>query len=219
MVLCCTATAKAQMEFQYGFKAGLNFTTFDSDADDFQARAGQLGILCRFKWNNFAIQPEFHYARMGVRALNYLLRDKDPDEMTTHGRPVFVRFNLGITTDNFQLPIILKYYPEFSALKGLNIQAGPQFSQRFDYHVSTPGDYGFLRDEQIAANGELRSFARDQNQFTIMGCYGIGYDSASGIGVDLRFSNGFTPVFKGEKQKAFTHCHDRVWSIAFTYVF
>ena len=220
MVFCCAATASAQMDFQYGFKAGLNFTTYDSDADDFQARAGQLGILCRFKWNNFAIQPEIHYARMGVRSLNKILRDKDPKSETTEGRPVFVRMKLKLLTDNVQMPIIFKYYPELKALKGLNVQAGPTLSQRFNYHVSTSECSSYVLDPQIACkNGDIRAFGRDQNQFTVLWTAGLGYDSSTGIGCDLRFSQGITPVFKGEKQKAFTNCHDRVWSIAFTYVF
>lgn len=217
-----TTKSKSSVEFSYGVKIGLNFCTYDSDCDDVQARMGQDGILCRWRYKNWALQPELHYARMGVRSL---VKDvnKYPgigDAPVTGGTNYSDRFMLQILTDNIQMPIMFKYYtPLFE--HGLNIQAGPMFSQRFDYHVSTSSQKGQLRDTATGQVLEMRNFARGQNQFTVLANFGIGYDSESGIGVDLRCSMGITPVFdKNYKYGCYNeNSHDRVWSIQFTYVF
>ncbi len=236
IAICCAASAKAQeettsnstMDFQYGLKAGLVFTTFDSDVDDFQARFGNWGILCRFKFENWAIQPEFHYATQGVRSLEYKVYQGD-DEYDTFGTSrydgVSSKVKLSLTTYNLQMPIIFKWYMPIKMWKGINIQAGPKMSQRLDYKVSASGSPSGLlaavdsEGNQLVNNGQIRSFARDMNRFTVAADFGVGFDSPSGIGFDLRYSMGITPVFKGEKQRMFTNSHDRVWSFAFTYVF
>ncbi len=212
------------VEFHYGFKAGLNLTTYDSDCDDFQARFGQFGILCRWQFKNWAIQPELHYATMGVRSVEHMMRKRD-NEADTWGTDrkdaIDFRLKMKMTTKNIQMPINFKWYLPIQSLHGINIQAGPTLSVQFNYDVSISGSpAGLLADPAIGiANGNKREFAHDMNRFTVLGNVGAGYDSPSGIGVDLRWCTGLTPVFKGEKQKAFTNCHDRLWVIAFTYVF
>lgn len=221
-LLCVVAVADAQMIFRYGFKGGLNFATYDSDADDVQCRLGQWGVLCRFEWGSFAIQPELFYARQGVRSLERLVVPELEGSWITEQN-----FKLMLLTDNVQLPIMLKYYLPIASLKGINVQAGPQFSQRFDYKVSTPSEKGYLASDYLGGAMSKRRFAQDMNQFTVMANMGIGFDSESGIGVDFRCSMGLTPVFKGEivdpktgENYAYnSNSHDRVWSISFTYLF
>lgn len=221
-LLCVVAVADAQMIFRYGFKGGLNFATYDSDADDVQCRLGQWGVLCRFEWGSFAIQPELFYARQGVRSLERLVVPELEGSWITEQN-----FKLMLLSDNVQLPIMLKYYLPIASLKGINVQAGPQFSQRFDYKVSTPSEKGYLASDYLGGAMSKRRFAQDMNQFTVMANMGIGFDSESGIGVDFRCSMGLTPVFKGEivdpktgENYAYnSNSHDRVWSISFTYLF
>lgn len=221
-LLCVVAVADAQMIFRYGFKGGLNFATYDSDADDVQCRLGQWGVLCRFEWGSFAIQPELFYARQGVRSLERLVIPELEGSWITEQN-----FKLMLLSDNVQLPIMLKYYLPIASLKGINVQAGPQFSQRFDYKVSTPSEKGYLASDYLGGAMSKRRFAQDMNQFTVMANMGIGFDSESGIGVDFRCSMGLTPVFKGEivdpktgENYAYnSNSHDRVWSISFTYLF
>lgn len=221
-LLSVVTIAEAQMVFRYGLKGGLNFATFDSDADDVQCRLGQWGVLCRFEFGSFAVQPELFYARQGVRSLE---RNVIPE---LQGSWITERdFKLMLLTDNIQLPIMIKYYLPITPLKGINIQAGPQFSHRFDYKISTPSEKGYLSSEALGGALSKRKFAQDMNQFTVMANMGIGFDSESGIGVDLRCSMGITPVFKGEITNSKTgekfaynsKSHDRVWSISFTYLF
>lgn len=236
IALCCAASANAQeettsnsvMDFQYGFKAGLVFTTFDSDVDDFQARFGNWGILCRFKFDNWSIQPEVHYATQGVRSLEYKVvqgyDDKDTYG-TTRYDAVSSKLKLHLITYNIQMPIIFKWYMPIKQWKGINIQVGPKLSQRLDYKISAAGSAAGLfsavdaNGNQLINGAEIRNIARDMNRFTVAADFGLGFDSQSGIGFDVRYSMGLTPVFKGEKQRMFTNSHDRVWSFAFTYVF
>lgn len=236
VAICCAAVANAQeetksssaMDFQYGFKAGLMFTTYDTDADDFQAHFGNWGFICRFKFDNWSIQPELHYATQGVRSLQYKVYFGS-DLYDTYGTDrydgVSSKLKLHLLTYNIQMPIIFKWYLPIQQWKGINVQAGPKLSQRFDYKVSASGSpSGLLAavdadGNKLVNNGQIRSFARDMNRFTVAADFGLGFDSQSGIGFDLRCSMGITPVFKGEKQRMFTNAHDRAWSFAFTYVF
>lgn len=210
----------SEIEFSYGVKIGLNFCTYDSDCDDIQARMGQDGILCRWRYKNWALQPEIHYARMGVRSLVTKVNNYDGAAPVTNGKNYSDRFMLHLLTDNIQMPIMFKYYtPLFSY--GLNVQAGPMLSQRFNYHISTSSQKSQLRDAKTDQLLELRNIARGQNQFTVLANFGVGFDSESGIGVDLRCSMGITPVFKDDYWRGCynSKSHDRVWSIQFTYVF
>lgn len=211
-ILCFAAAANAQTEFRYGFKGGLNFSTFSTDPDDVQARMGQWGVLCRFRVGSFAVQPELFYARQGVRSLERMIQ-RHPDHAYQTGEWDHDElYKLMLLTDNIQMPIMIKYYlPIFD---GLNIQAGPQMSQRFDYKISSPSQKGYLLDPKIDGTGDIRDYARDMNHFSVAANVGVGYDSASGIGVDFRCSLGLTPVFKTLYN---THSRDRVWSISFTY--
>lgn len=236
IALCSTLGANAQVDtdapqvaksidFQYGFKAGLVFTTYDSDADDFQARFGNWGFICRWKAENWAIQPELHYTTQGVRSLIYKMR-YGGQQYDNYGKvpelddAVTSKFRLNLKTYNVQMPIMFKWYMPIQSLKGINIQAGPKIGAIFDYQVSAPTNtYGLLMSPELGTEGRLRRFGRDLNRFTVAADFGAGFDSKSGIGFDLRCSMGLRPVFKNEKQKAFTHAHDRVWSVAFTYVF
>ena len=234
--LICMAAVEtmAQIEFHWGFKGGINFTTYDSDCDDFQARMGQWGLLCR--WNigeHFAIQPEAFYARMGVRSLKkhvYHHTQEKPYHSSNYSKDVWYRdfqgnedFTLNLLTDNIQEAIIFKYFLPMrnESLKGLNVHAGPLFSERFDYHISTGAELGYLADDDLNQVKKLRWIARAQNEFTIHAVCGIGYDSPSGIGLDIRWQTGITPVWDKDSRygQYNSHSHDRVWAVCFSYTF
>ncbi len=214
-ILSIASTANAQLDFKYGFKIGLNFATYNVDADDFQARLGQWGILCRLRYGNFAIQPEIFYARQGVRSLEIMIDDHYDDYGYLNNQLYDQeKYRLQLLTDNVQMPIMIKYYIPVGA-NCFNVQVGPQFSQRFDYKVSSPSPHGYLLDPEVGGILSKRDFARDQNKFTTAINFGLGYDSDSGIGVDFRCSMGLTDVFK----TLYDGARDRVWSISFTYLF
>ncbi len=213
-ILSIANTANAELDFGWGFKGGLNFATYNSDADDFQARMGQWGVLCRLKFGSFAVQPEIYYARQGVRSLEIMIDDHyDEESWGTGWAYDQEKYRLMLLTDNVQMAIMFKYYLPFGT-KCFDVQVGPQFSQRFDYKVSSPSPHGYLLDPVLGIESKY-DFARDQNKFTTAINFGVGYDSPSGIGVDFRCSMGLTPVFKNLISDKI---RDRVWSISFTYL-
>ncbi len=243
LALICTMAVEtmAQCEFHWGFKGGINFTTVDSDADDFQARMGQWGVLGRWTFGEnkrFAAQTEIFYARMGVRSLRKAINwFGEHDGYYTKYDLLNQKFRLQYLSDNVQVPFLFKYYLPVNLFgtHGFNVHAGVLLSYRFDYKISTSSYEGFLLDPELGGNGSvgtstttndvlsgntLRSFARAANQFTVHAVYGIGYDSPSGIGLDIRCQMGITPVWDKDDQHAYnTNSHDRVWCIAFSYVF
>lgn len=238
-LLCAVALeAVAQTQFQWGLKGGINFTTYDSDVDDVQARMGQWGVLCRWKiGDHFAIQPELFYARMGVRQLRKTIKwFPEHDAYITNEDLLNQKFYLKLLTDNVQIPVIFKYYLPVNMFggPGLNVHAGPLFSQRFDYTIDTNCPQGYLLDPMLGGNGKLdyvngvstrkdntiRNFARAQNQASLHMVYGIGYDSPSGIGFDIRCQMGITPVWDTDSPYCYnSHSHDRVWALCFSYMF
>lgn len=226
-MLCLVASAYAQqedninkgMQFRWGFKGGLNFTTYSSECDDIQAHMGQWGVLCRWTWGSFAIQPELFYARMGVRSYEYVVQSHSGEAYGT-GEPLEDELlKIHLLSDNIQLPIMFKYYlPIYSG--GFNVQAGPLVSQRFDYKLNTVSQKGYLLAVQQGDgskwdDGRIRRFAQSMNHVTAGINFGAGYDSASGIGVDFRCYLGLVPVFRNDLLNGKTK--DRVWSLSFTY--
>ncbi len=226
LLLCQAAIgAIAQTEFHWGFKGGMNITTYDSDCDDLQGHMGQWGLLCRWKLNDhFAVQPELFYSKMGVRSLENVLYANEGYEYGTGQKLNPTKFKLHLTTDNMQLPVIFKYYMPATLLEGLNVHAGPLFSVRFDYSAHTVSPIGYLKDGQMGPTGEginaLVDIARAQNVCTAQAVVGVGYDSPTGIGFDFRCQLGITPVFKKNDPGCYnSNSHDRVWAFCFSYVF
>ncbi len=225
--LCLVAVnVVAQTEFHWGFKGGVNLTTYSTDADDVQGHMGQWGALCRWKLNDrFAIQPELFYSRMGVRSAEKVLYYNEGYGYADNSKLNPSKFKLHLITDNIQLPIICKYYFRTQRLpEGLNIHLGPLFSQRFDYSISTVSPLGYLLDPAMS-NGDspvadLRDIARAQNHFTVQAVLGVGYDSPSGIGFDVRYQYGITPVFDNDHNACYDKkSRDCVIALCFSYVF
>lgn len=228
------ASAQSGPVFHYGFKVGFNLTTFSSDADDLQARVGQMGFICRWQWKNFAIQPELYYITMGVRSLEHEIKFHPnevwrPTNLFIVGHEDLTNdedFKLGFKTNNIQLPVILKYYLPLPK-EGFNIQAGPTFNVDLDYEATTPSPLGYLfrpdfgeyyskAMSKVTGVQSLRRIGRNRNRVSAIAQFGLGYDSKSGIGVDVRCGMGLTPVFKDYYN---TNAKNRFWALSFTYVF
>ena len=236
LICLFTVSSSAQTEFHWGFKGGINFTTYDSDADDVQARMGQWGVLARWNFNeHVALQTELFYARMGVRSLRKAIKWFPEDAYYTGEDNLNQKFRLQVLTDNVQLPILVKWYLPVNLFggHGLNVHAGPLFSQRFDYKISTSDHEGVLLDPALTGNGTpyvdgmpyrenntINNFARAQNKTQFHIVTGIGYDSPTGIGVDIRWQTGITPVWNSSSKHCYNkNSHDRIWAICFSYTF
>ncbi len=152
MLLISTFTFGQELDL--GIKAGVNFANI-SDAQDLNNKTGfQAGVFAGIKFNdNVGIQADILYSQQGAE---------------------FDAGKFDLTYVN--VPIVLKTY----LIKGLNLQAGPQF--------------GFLVDDEIRFDlidyvGEL-----DNKETDISGIVGAGYDLPFGVRVDARYNFGFNDI-------------------------
>lgn len=140
-----------------GIKAGANFSNI-TDASNFDSKTGFVaGIFVGIKFSDkFALQPELLYSQQGAE---------------------FETGDFDLTYVN--VPVIFKYY----LVKGLNIQAGPQF--------------GFVVDDDITnVFGEIGDDV-ETNDFDTSGVVGLGYDLPLGIRLSARYNFGLTEVSDG----------------------
>jgi hypothetical protein len=144
----------------FGIKAGANFASI-ADASNVSNKTGFLiGVFAGVKFNdNVGIQGDLLYSQQGA--------DFDPDK---------------IDLNYVNIPIVLKYF----VVKGLHIQAGPQF--------------GFIVDDNIK---DLPQDIGEAESFDLTGVVGVGYDFPLGIRADARYNFGLTDIFDvGEGKNA-----------------
>lgn len=156
----------------FGIKAGANFSNF-ADASGFSNKTGfQAGIFGGIKFkSSFGIQADVLYSQQGAK---------------------FQRTEFKL--DYVNVPVVAKFY----LVKGLNIQAGPQFGFVVDDNVSKlPGQL---------ANSEIKDSE-------ITGIFGFGYDFL-GFRFDARYNFGVSHVIEGAEEGK-----SSVYSLALGYSF
>jgi len=138
----------------FGIKAGANFASI-KDASNVSNKTGFLvGVFAGVKFNdNVGIQADLLYSQQGA--------DFDPEM---------------IDLNYVNIPVVIKYF----VIKGLNIQAGPQF--------------GFIVDDNIK---DLPQDIGEAESFDLTGVLGVGYDFPMGIRADARYNFGLTDIFDG----------------------
>ena len=168
IVLFMGTTAFSQ-GVDFGVKVGANFSNF-ADAAGFSNKTGfQAGIFGGIKFKgNVGVQADILYSQQGAK-----LARKE--------------FKL----DYVNVPIVVKYY----LVRGLNLQAGPQF--------------GFVVDDNVTK--VFGSLAKAEKS-DISGIAGAGYDFL-GFRIDARYNFGLTHVIEGAKSK------NSVYSLALGYSF
>ncbi|MEM0516740.1 porin family protein [Aequorivita flava] len=165
-------TTAFSQELDLGIKAGANFANI-SDASSLSNKTGfQAGIFAGIKFTeNVGIQADLLYSQQGAE---------------------FDAGEFDLTYVN--VPVVLKYY----LVKGLNIQAGPQF--------------GFIVDDQIK---DVLGNIYDAEKSDVSGIVGAGYDFPFGIRVDARYNFGLSDVSKDLDGKN----KNNVFSVALGYSF
>lgn len=138
----------------FGIKAGANFSSI-KDASEVSNKTGFLvGVFAGIKFSDkVGIQGDLLYSQQGA--------DFDPEK---------------IDLNYVNVPVVIKYF----VVKGLNIQAGPQF--------------GFIVDDNI---GEVFGNIAKAESFDLTGVIGLGYDFPLGIRADARYNFGLTDIFDG----------------------
>ncbi|WGF92090.1 porin family protein [Aequorivita marisscotiae] len=165
-------TTAFSQELDLGIKAGANFANI-SDASSLSNKTGfQAGIFTGIKFTeNVGIQADLLYSQQGAE---------------------FDAGEFDLTYVN--VPVVLKYY----LVKGLNIQAGPQF--------------GFIVDDQIK---DVLGNIYEAEKSDVSGIVGAGYDFPFGIRVDARYNFGLSDVSKDLDGKN----KNNVFSVALGYSF
>jgi len=137
-----------------GIKAGANFSSI-TDVAELSNRTGfQVGFFAGVKFNDFiGIQADLLYSQQGA--------DFDPEK---------------IELNYINIPVLFKYY----FIRGLNIQAGPQF--------------GFLMNDNFE---DLYGDIVEAEKFDFTGVVGIGYDLLTRIKIEARYNLGFTEIIDG----------------------
>lgn len=168
IVLFMGTTAFSQ-GVDFGIKVGANFINFE-DASQFSNKTGfQAGIFGGIKFKgNFGVQADILYSQQGSKFRR-------------------TAFKL----DYVNVPIVVKYY----LVRGLNLQAGPQF--------------GFVVDDNVTK--VLGSIYKAEKS-DISGIAGAGYDFL-GFRIDARYNFGINHVVDGAKSRK------SVYSLALGYSF
>lgn len=144
-----------------GIKMGVNFSSI-TDASGLSNRTGyQAGFFAGVKFNDFTgIQADLLYSQQGAEYQS----DK-------------------IDLNYINIPVLFKYY----FIRGLNIQAGPQF--------------GFVIDDNIEDIEDFYDDIVEAEKFDLTGVVGVGYDLFTRIKIEARYNFGLTEIFDGKDDK------------------
>ncbi|UZH55753.1 PorT family protein [Salinimicrobium tongyeongense] len=149
-----STTFVAAQEFVYfGAKGGVNFSTFSgdgwSDFEDESARtAYHLGLVAEIPLSDrFSLQPEVLYSAQGYD----IVEVEDGDDLEHK-------------LDYVSVPVMAKFY----VVRGLSLEAGPQFSFLADHEV------GFGDNDMDVSDDNINKF-----------------DLSLGLGASYKFNNFF----------------------------
>ena len=155
MVLALIGTTVSAQGIDFGIKAGVNFASIsDAQGLDLDSRTGiVVGAFAGAKFNDrIGIQADLLYSQQGA--------EFDAGE-----------FNL----DYINVPIVAKLY----LLKGLHVQAGPQF--------------GFVVNDEARIIDTITTDI-ETNSFDLAGVVGLGYDIPLGLRLEGRYNFGLSDV-------------------------
>jgi hypothetical protein len=146
ILLVLSVSLFAQVKFDLGIKAGVNFSKISLDANDYSAESvtkSHFGAFARVGWSRIFIQPEFYFSGKGGDVTSDVMSTMTSFDYKTMDIPVLIGFRV---------------------IKGkaidLHIVAGPVFS-----NISS--------EEVIGGNFVNKSFY-ENNYFGIQ--YGLGFD-------------------------------------------
>lgn len=151
--------------FNFGIKAGLNISTFNDDEffnADSQTRL-HLGVLAHYQFTRrIGLQGELLYSMKGARADEFSIFKDYTIDLNYLSLPVMIQFALG---------------------NRLNIELGPYVAVLLNSRQSF---------QELDASLENFDVSEDDVNYVDVGAAaGIVYTASSGVGVGLRYSQGF----------------------------
>jgi hypothetical protein len=190
------STSYAQIGVRLGIKGGVNFSSLNSDFEDFdlENRTGyHVGAFGTFKFTKLAIQPELLYSTQGSNSSDV---------------PVFDDFGNLIGTgdleNNFNyvsIPILAKFY----IIGGLHIYAGPTFS--FLTSADAKSSFGGFETEEDVKDNLTSS--------DISLSFGAGIDLPLRLTADIRYNLGVSDI--NDDPSADIELRNRVLQISIGY--
>lgn len=173
--IVCFEGIRAQEDFNFGIKGGVNFANFtgdDAEEADFNIRTGfHIGVMAEIMLaERLALQPEILFSSQGGKSTV-----QDFDEFL--GEEMDVQFKL----DYISIPVLLKYF----VIPGLSVEAGPQFS--------------FMADSEAEASFEGEEVSVDitdeTEKFDLGLAVGLGYGLPQGFQMQARYVRGFSDIY------------------------
>ncbi|SFU34219.1 Outer membrane protein beta-barrel domain-containing protein [Pustulibacterium marinum] len=180
---------------QIGVKGGFNFSTITGDDfDDGQdpRTSFNVGLLAELPLSDrFSIQPEVLYSAQGFDIKQY---DNSDD--------------LEYQLDYIQVPILAKFY----LVKGLSIEAGPQFGFKVNEEIdsnpdSDGGDFDISEDSSSVKDFDT----------SIAG--GVSYKFDNGFFLSGRYAYGLSSIFDDDSIFQNIDVKNAVWQVGVGFMF
>lgn len=197
------ATVSAQSDskaVQLGAKGGVNFSKLSgNDFEDVDSRTSfNVGLVVEIPiTERISFQPEVFYSGQGFDIV-----ERDQDNIFDTDQ------NFEYQLDYIQVPLLLKAY----LVKGLSIEAGPQFGfkihEEFDFEPNSDGG-----DIEIS---EDDSYVKD---FDTSLALGTSYKFDGGFFVSARYTMGLTSIFKEDTFFENADGKNEVWQFGVGFMF
>lgn len=185
---------------QLGVKGGVNSTKITGDdIDDVKSRTSfNVGLLAEIPiTERFSLQPEVMYSGQG-----FDVKEIDQDNIFDTNE------NIEYQLDYIQVPVLLKAY----LVKGLSIEAGPQFGfkihEELDFQPNNDGG-----DIEI---NEDDSYVKDFDTGLVLGA---GYKFDNGFFVNGRYNMGLTNIFEDNTIFENVDAKNAVWQFGVGFMF
>jgi len=146
LLLFVTVSLFAQLKFDLGLKAGVNFSKVSFDAEDYSAESitkSHFGAFGRIGWDRVFVQPEFYFSGKG-------------GDVTKNIASTMTSFNY----KSMDIPVLLG----FRLIKG----------KAFDFHVVGGPVFSSVSSKEIKGENLLDKKFYEDNYFGIQ--YGVGVD-------------------------------------------
>ena len=185
---------------QFGVKGGVNLANITGDdVGDLDSRTSfYLGLFMEIPISErFSFQPEVLYSGQGFTMIS---RGQDN---------IFdVADNVEYQLNYIQVPLMAKFY----LVKGLHIEAGPQFgfkvNEEIDYKPASEGGDVVINTE----DSQIKGF--DTNV-----ALGAGYKFDNGFLVSARYTHGLTNIFKDNSFFQNVDAKNSVWQFGVGFSF
>lgn len=185
---------------QLGVKGGVNSTKITGDdIDDVKSRTSfNVGLLAEIPiTERFSLQPEVMYSGQG-----FDVKEIDQDNIFDTNE------NIEYQLDYIQVPVLLKAY----LVKGLSIEAGPQFGfkihEELDFQPNNDGG-----DIEI---NEDESNVKDFDTGLVLGA---AYKFDNGFFVNGRYNMGLTNIFEDNTIFENVDAKNAVWQFGVGFMF